>query len=110
MAPRLIGLFTVGFVFIAAGITAVVIAEIGPGPAELVMLAIHDAGIRWPRSAPASSSPAWPSAGSWAARSASARVVVRRLIGVTLRWMLTTAGFDSPTGTAEVSDCASPGA
>src|SRR3546814_6165844 len=45
MAPRLAH-FVVGFLLVAAGITAVIIAEIGPGPAELVMLAIHDRGDR----------------------------------------------------------------
>jgi uncharacterized membrane protein YczE len=43
MAPRL-ALFTVGIVLVATGVTAVVVAEVGPGPAELVMLAIHDRG------------------------------------------------------------------
>lgn len=39
-----VALFVVGSLLIACGITAVVVAEIGPGPAELVMLAIHDRG------------------------------------------------------------------
>src|SRR3546814_14814765 len=43
MAPRLAH-FVVGFLLVAAGITAVIIAAIGPGPAELVMPAIHDRG------------------------------------------------------------------
>lgn len=37
-------LFAFGFLCVAAGITAVIIAELGPGPAELVMLALHDRG------------------------------------------------------------------
>lgn len=43
MVPR-IALFTGGFLLIACGITAVIIAEIGPGPAEVLMLAIHERG------------------------------------------------------------------
>lgn len=42
--PRL-GLFAVGAVLVAGGITAVIVAELGPGPAELVMLAIHGKGL-----------------------------------------------------------------
>jgi len=38
-------LFAVGCALVACGITAVVVAETGPGPAELVMLAIHDRGL-----------------------------------------------------------------
>lgn len=48
MAPR-IALFGVGFVMVAAGITAVIIAEIGSGPAEVLMLAIHDRGFELAR-------------------------------------------------------------
>jgi uncharacterized membrane protein YczE len=42
-------LFGVGFVIVACGITAVIIAELGPGPAEVLMLAIHDRGFELAR-------------------------------------------------------------
>src|SRR4029077_2059318 len=44
MAPRLV-YFGLGFVLILTGITLVIVAGAGSGPAELLTLAIHDRGV-----------------------------------------------------------------
>lgn len=44
MATRL-PLLATGLLLVVAGVTAVIVAELGPGPAEVVMLAIHDRGV-----------------------------------------------------------------
>jgi uncharacterized membrane protein YczE len=108
MAPR-IALFAAGFLLIAAGITAVVIAEIGPGPAEIVMLAIHDRGH--PIAPVRTGIELTCVAVGWAigGQIGAGTVVVALLIGPLLRWMLTTAGFESQRA-EEISDCAAPGA
>lgn len=108
MLPRL-ALLAAGFLIISAGITGVVIAEIGPGPAELVMLAIHEKGYPL---APvrtgievASVAVGWILGGQIGAGT----VAVALLIGPTLRWMLTTSGYTNARA-AQASDLASPGA
>jgi uncharacterized membrane protein YczE len=102
-------MFSVGFLLITAGITSIVVAEIGPGPAELVMLAIHERGFPL---APvrttievASVAVGWVLGGQVGAGT----VVVAVLIGPTLRVMLAAAGYDSAR-VATASDCAAPGA
>jgi uncharacterized membrane protein YczE len=108
MAPR-IGLFAVGVLLVAAGITAVVIAEIGPGPAEIVMLAIHEKGYAL---APVRTAIELTCvAVGWAigGQIGAGTVIVALLIGPLLRWMLTAAGFESQR-VDEISDCAAPGA
>jgi uncharacterized membrane protein YczE len=108
MAPRLL-LFTLGFLLIGAGITAVVIAEIGPGPAEIVMLAIHDKGVPLARARTGIEltcvALGWIIGGQIGVGTA----LVAVLIGPLLRWMLSAVGFDAARS-AEVSDCAAPGA
>lgn len=107
--PTRIALFTVGFLLVAAGITAVVIAEIGPGPAEIVMLAIHDKGYPL---APVRTGIEVSCLGlGWAigGQIGAGTVVVAVLIGPILRRMLTVAGFDAGRAAA-ATDLASPGA
>lgn len=108
MIPRL-ALFAVGFPLIAAGITAVVIAEIGPGPAEIVMLAIHDKGL--PLAPVRTGIELTCVALGWAigGQIGVGTVLVALLIGPLLRWMLSAAGFD-PQRAGPATDCASPGA
>jgi uncharacterized membrane protein YczE len=108
LPPRLV-MFAVAFVLITAGITAIVVADIGPGPAELLMLAIHQRGHAL---APvrtgievASVAVGWVLGGQIGAGT----VVVALLIGPTLRWMLAAAGYE-PARAAVASDCAAPGA
>ncbi len=107
--PTRVALFTVGFLLVAAGITAVVIAEIGPGPAEIVMLAIHDRG--YPLAPVRTGIELTCVALGWAigGQIGVGTVVVALLIGPMLRWMLTRAGFDA-TRAQSATDCASPGA
>lgn len=101
-------LFALGFLAVATGITAVVIAEIGPGPAELVMLAIHDKG--YPLAPVRTGIELTCVAVGWAigGQIGVGTVVVAILIGSLLRWMLATAGFDS-TRAQTATECASPG-
>lgn len=108
MAARL-PLFAGGFVLIGAGITAVVIAELGPGPAEIVMLAIHDKG--YPLAPVRTGIELNCVAVGWVlgGQIGAGTLIVAVLIGPMLRSMLTAAGFDA-TRTAEVTDCAAPGA
>lgn len=103
-----LALFGVGFLAVAAGITAVVIAEIGPGPAEMVMLAIHDKG--YPLAPVRTGIELTCVAVGWAigGQIGVGTVVVAVLIGPLLRWMLATAGFDS-TRAHTATECASPG-
>lgn len=44
MVPRL-ALLALGFAVVTTGITAVVMADVGPAPPELLMLAIHERGM-----------------------------------------------------------------
>lgn len=108
MLPRL-ALFAAGFPLVAAGITAVVIAEIGPGPAEIVMLAIHDKGL--PLAPVRTGMELTCVALGWAigGQIGVGTVIVALLIGPLLRWMLSTAGFDARRA-EQATDCASPGA
>lgn len=108
MVPRLV-LFGLGFLLIGAGITAVVIAEIGPGPAEIVMLAIHDRGYPLARARTGIELTCVALGWIIGGQIGAGTVIVALLIGPLLRWMLTTAGFDAARS-AEVSDCAAPGA
>jgi uncharacterized membrane protein YczE len=108
MAPRLL-LFAAGFVIITAGITAVVVAEIGPGPAELVMLAVHDRG--YPLAPVRTGIELTCVAIGWVmgGQVGIGTVVFAILIGPALKRSLAAAGFDQARAT-EASDCASPGA
>ena len=108
MALRL-AYFAAGFVIITTGITLVVVADIGPGPAELVMLALHDKGYPL---APARTglelacvAIGWVMGGQVGAGT----VVFAVLIGPALKRTLTIAGFTARLP-AEASDCASTGA
>lgn len=108
MAPRVL-LFAVGFLVVAAGITLVIVAQIGPGPAELVMLAIHEKGYAL---APVRTAIELVCVGIGFAMGGQVGVgtiVFALLIGITLRLMLTAAGFPAAQAAA-VSDRAAPGA
>jgi uncharacterized membrane protein YczE len=124
MAARL-PLFAVGFLLIAAGITAVIVAEIGPGPAEIVMLAIHDKGF--PLAPTRTGIEVSCVAIGWVlgGQIGAGTVVVALLIGPVLKRFLAFAGYPTaPAPTArgtepgeqppadldEVVDCAAPGA
>lgn len=108
MPPR-VALFGIGFLLVVAGITAVVIAEIGPGPAEIVMLAIHDKG--YPLAPVRTGIELACVAIGWSigGQVGAGTVVVAVLIGPLLRAALTAAGFDT-TRAEEATECASPGA
>lgn len=108
MGPRL-GYFVAGFAVITVGITLVVVAEIGPGPAELVMLALHDKGI--PLAPARTGIEAICVVLGWAmgGQVGVGTVVFAVLIGPALKRTLTVAGF-SARPLAEASDCASTGA
>ncbi|MEO7570931.1 MAG: hypothetical protein ABIX10_00705 [Acidimicrobiales bacterium] len=107
MAPRL-AYFAAGFVVLAVGITAVVIAEIGAGPAELVMIAIHDRG--YPLAPVRTGIEVTCVAIGWmmGGQVGVGTIVFAMLIGPTLKRTLAAAGFDAPRA-AEASDLAAPG-
>jgi uncharacterized membrane protein YczE len=105
-----VAFFAVAFVVIAAGITAVIVAEFGPGPAEMVMLAIHDRG--YPLAASRTAMELVCVSVGWAigGQVGVGTVAVAVLLGPTLRRMLTATGFDAVGNVDEASDCAAPGA
>lgn len=108
MAGR-IPYFTVGFVLVSVGITGVIVAELGPGPSEVLMLALHDRGhpLALARTAIeiACVAVGWALGGQIGAGT----VVVALLLGPTLRFLLTTAGYQAQA-IEEAVDCAAPGA
>jgi uncharacterized membrane protein YczE len=108
MGPRALS-FVAGFVLVAAGITAVVISEIGSGPAELVMLAIHDRG--YPLAPVRTGIEVTCVAIGWAmgGQVGVGTVIFALLIGPTLKRTLAVAGFDAARA-SEASDAAAPGA
>jgi uncharacterized membrane protein YczE len=102
-------LFGVGFVLVACGITAVIIAEIGPGPAEVLMRAIHDKGFELARTRTAievaSVAIGWALGGQVGVGTAFFAVA----IGPSLRQLLHWAGYRA-TATDEAALAAEPGA
>ena len=108
LEPRL-AYFVAGFVFITAGITLVVVANMGPGPAELVMLAIHAKGFSL---APARTAIevicvalGWAMGG----QVGLGTMLFAVLVGPALKRTLSIAGF-SARPLAAASECASTGA
>jgi uncharacterized membrane protein YczE len=108
LAPR-IGLYAIGFVVLAVGITLTIAPDIGAGPAELVMLAVHHRG---PALAPTRTAieltcvvVGWAMGGQVGVGT----LVFALLIGPTLRRSLEAVGFDAARA-AEASDLAAPGA
>ena len=108
MVPRL-ALFAVGFVLITLGITLVVVPRIGPGPAELLMLAIHDRG--YPLAPVRTGIEVASVAVGWAmgGQVGIGTIGFALVIGPALRRSLEWTGFES-TDAAEASDAAAPGA
>lgn len=108
MAPR-IALYAFGLGILSVGITATVAADIGAGPAEMVMVALHQRG---PGLAVARTGIelvcvliGWALGGQVGVGT----LVFAAVIGATLRRTLTFAGF-SAEAAAEASDLAAPGA
>jgi uncharacterized membrane protein YczE len=108
LAPRL-GLFVVGSALVAVGVTTVVVAEIGPGPAELVTLAIHDRGF--PLAPVRTAIELGCVAAGWAlgGQAGAGTVVFAVAIGPVLRRLLTAAGYRTHPP-AEAATAAAPGA
>lgn len=107
--PTRAALFVAGFLVICAGITLVVVAEIGPGPAEILMLAVHDKGVELARARTAIElvcvALGWAAGG----QIGIGTLVVALTIGPILRWMLHVAGY-STARAAEASDIGAPAA
>lgn len=108
MAPR-VALFAIGFLVVAAGITLVIVAQIGPGPAELVMLAIHERGYPLAPVRTAIELASVAIGFAMGGQVGVGTIVFALLIGITLRLMLTASGFPQAQA-ATVSDLAAPGA
>jgi uncharacterized membrane protein YczE len=97
-----IPLFAVGGLMLAVGITAVVVADVGPGPAELLMLAVHAKGP--PLAATRTGIEVVSVATGWAlgGQVGAGTIVVALLIGPLLRRLLDLAGYRGPrTASAE---------
>jgi len=108
MAPRL-AFFAIGFVVVAVGITLVIVAQVGPGPAELVMLAIHDKGYPLAPVRTGIELACVAIGFAMGGQVGLGTLAFAGLIGITLRWMLTVAGFPTAVA-ATASDLAAPGA
>jgi uncharacterized membrane protein YczE len=108
LAPR-VALFVVGSALVAVGVTTVVVAEIGPGPAELVTLAIHDRGF--PLAPVRTTIELTCVAAGWAlgGQAGAGTVVFAVTIGPVLRRLLTAAGYRTHSP-AEAAIAAAPGA
>ena len=108
MAPRL-GLFAVGFAVVTLGIALVIVPDIGPGPAEVLMLAIHDRGFPL---APVRTVIEVACVGiGWAmgGQVGAGTVVFALLIGPALRRTLEAMGFDTQAAIT-AADAAGAGA
>ncbi len=108
MPPRL-GLYLAGFVLITIGITLMILPRIGPGPAELLMLAIHERGH--PLAPVRTGIELTSVAVGWAmgGQVGVGTLAFALLIGPALRRTLEAAGYDHAAA-AQASDAAAPGA
>ena len=106
LLPRM-ALFTVGFLAVAVGITAVIAAEIGPGPAEIVMLAIHDRGCPLARARTGIELVCVGLGWAIGGQVGIGTLIVAVAIGPLLRRLLTAAGFDATRAVA-ATDTAAP--
>jgi uncharacterized membrane protein YczE len=107
MAAR-VPLFAVGMACIAAGITMVIIAECGAGPAEVLMLAVHHRGVDLAvaRTGIELSSVAVGTALGGQVGIGTAAFALT--IGPILRWSLQRVGYES-RDPAEAALCVEPG-
>lgn len=110
--PVRVAFFAAGFVMIACGITAVLLADLGPGPAEVLMLAVHERGhgLAATRTAieVASVALGWLMGGQVGVGT----VVVALALGPTLRTLLDRAGWSAihpERPLDEAAACAEPG-
>lgn len=107
--PIRLAFFAIGFVILATGITLIIVAELGPGPAEMVMLAIQDRGhpLATTRTGIEAASVAvgWVLGGQVGAGT----IVAALLMGPALRVLLSATGYRT-RDIAEASDAAAPGA
>jgi uncharacterized membrane protein YczE len=92
MAPR-VAMFVIGSLVVATGITAVVVAEIGAGPAELLMLAIHDRGHELARTRTAIELSAVAAGWALGGQVGVGTAVFALSIGFVLRALLRLAGY-----------------
>jgi uncharacterized membrane protein YczE len=108
MVPRL-GFYAVGVVLVAAGVTGVIIASLGPGPAEVVMLAVHDKGVELARARTAielvSVAIGWVLGGQVGVGTAVFAVTIGPLLRTMLRW----TGFGPPDAIDDAVVAAEPG-
>lgn len=93
--PPRVALFVGGAVVVACGITAVVVAEIGAGPTELLMLAIHDRGHDLARTRTGIELSAVAAGWVLGGQVGVGTAVFALSIGVVLRTMLRVAGYRS---------------
>jgi uncharacterized membrane protein YczE len=108
MAPR-VALFSGGLLVVAAGITGVIVAGIGNGPAELVMIAVHEKGYELARTRTAIElvcvAIGWILGGQIGVGTAVVAVTIGPLLRTFLRW----SGY-RPEEAGETALRAEPGA
>jgi uncharacterized membrane protein YczE len=85
--------FAVGVVLTAAGITAVIAADWGAGPAEVVMLAIHERGVDLARARTGIELVTFLAGAALGGQFGVGTAVFAVGIGPLLRWMLRRAGY-----------------
>lgn len=101
--------FAIGFALIAIGVTAVIVAELGPGPSEVLMLALHDRGH--PLALARTAIEVSTVAAGWAlgGQIGVGTVAFALLIGPTLRALLSAVGYEA-RAIEDAVECAAPGA
>lgn len=108
MVPRL-GLYALGFAGITAGIVLVILPELGPGPAEVLMLAVADRGVPLAPARTGIELGCVAAGFAMGGQVGAGTVAFALLIGPALRRGLTFAGYDHRRA-ATRSDAAAPGA
>lgn len=100
--------FAVGVLVVAAGITTIIVADWGAGPAEVVMLAIHARGVDLARARTGIELVTFLAGAALGGQFGAGTAVFAVGIGPILRWMLPRAGYRGPDP-AEAALLAEPG-
>ena len=92
LAVRIPG-FTAGVLIVACGITTIIVADWGVGPAEVVMLAIHERGVDLARARTGIELVTFVAGAALGGQFGVGTAAFAIAIGPVLRWMLPRAGY-----------------